>query len=82
MPSGVPKSAKPRALTASRRGRSRPSPADDHPTFGAFQRGPQNAVFSSSMEACSCDLSDTGEGPGTTPFILARKSSRHDWQGF
>jgi hypothetical protein len=52
-------------------------------TGGAFQRDPQNAVFSSSMEACSSHLlSETGEAPCSTLFLSAHKFSRHDWQGF
>jgi hypothetical protein len=42
-----------------------------------------NSVFSSSTEARSSHLhSETGEGTGTTLFLSAHKSSRHDWQGF
>jgi hypothetical protein len=59
------------------------SPAYNPYTCGAFERDPQNAVFSSSMEARSSHLhSETGKGPGTTLFLSAHVFSRHDWQGF
>jgi hypothetical protein len=42
-----------------------------------------NAVFSSSTEARSSHFhSETGEGTGTTLFLSAHKSSRHDCQVF